>query len=94
MFNGHIANFAKRRDVEIQVIEAGEIGNEYPELWFYAADNDSEPEMMYIQNDDGTLSFKGKLNKSLEDLPAWIDSKDKLKKVICYLSDMLAAEAM
>lgn len=91
MVTGHIVNFAKRRGVDIEMIAAGEV-DEHAQVWFYDSANDCEPVLMYIQNNDQSLTYRGKLMKSLEDMPAWIDNKDKLKKVICYLSDTLKAE--
>lgn len=93
MITGHITNYAKRRDVEIEVLAAGEVDDD-SQVWFYTSYNDCEPVLMYIVNDDGTLTYRSKLMKTLEDLPAHISNKEVLKRVICYISDQHKADIM
>ncbi|YP_010843360.1 hypothetical protein ACQ27_gp476 [Klebsiella phage K64-1] len=49
---------------------------------------------MYLINNDGSLTYRSKLMKSLEDMPAHINNKEVLKRVICYISDQHKADMM
>ncbi|QGZ16409.1 hypothetical protein Hena1_02590 [Erwinia phage Hena1] len=85
-----IVSFAKRRGLDV-TIDYNEDGNR---VWIWDLENDCEPLLMYNINQDSTLSFRASLFPKLEDLPAWIDSKQKLNKVFDYVGDMLKAEKM
>lgn len=85
-----IINFANRRGLEVTLEEIDGIR----QVWIWELENDCEPLLMYLVNNDGSLTYKARLFRKLEDLPAWIDSRQNFYKVLDYVSDMMKAEKM
>lgn len=91
--NFHIANFAARRGV-VLTLENPDEKEGQDQIWIWDAENDCEPVLFYNIDNKGELFYRSNLMSSLEDLPLWIGDKNKLKNLICYVSDMLKAEKM
>jgi len=87
-------NYAARRGLVLELIEADEYV-ETPRLWFYTdADNCCEPDFSYLVNDNGSFSFYDNLylpRAVKEELPATIFNERQLRQVIDFVARELAA---
>ncbi|UYL84977.1 hypothetical protein pEaSNUABM55_00204 [Erwinia phage pEa_SNUABM_55] len=85
-----VKGFAQRRGLDVTLHDADDMR----QVWIWDLENECEPLVMYRLNDDETLSYYSNLFSKLEDLPVWIDEKQKFNKLLDYVSDMLKSDKM
>lgn len=82
-------NFAAKRGIFIEVVEADEYAPN-GRIWFFFDEDSCEPDFSYIIGCDGSISFSTAYSLSAEvkeELPATIFNEKQLRQVIDFIAN-------
>ena len=81
-------NTVKKLGLDIQVVDGVEVEKDYDLLWIYINEDDSEPSIFYIVNEDGSFTFSETFlkNSIKEELPATIKDEKHLRQVLKFIA--------
>ncbi len=83
-------NFAERRGFNLVELPVNDYDDRQKSLalWVFNDDNDCEPDVIYIQNTDGSYTFFDAYVPSAvrEELPATINNELHMREVINFIS--------